>query len=129
MIPSKTKAMAFSLRPGKAYRDKVLEIFNWTREPNWMRELSRCYMCCELVPMAELLSEAPADVAEFFIAHSRKHHWQLRQMSPLKPMDIIAVGLNLYMLYDKYADSVQDFCETTELVNTPDMILIHLKGA
>lgn len=126
MTTSKTKAMAFSLRPMKTYESRVEGLLDRGLGQDWSSVLLHCYMCCEHVPIDELASREPADVAEFFIMHSRKHHWQLRQMQPLKHMDIVAVGDNLYMLYSDLEHNVLDFHET-QLPNIPRMILITLK--
>ena len=93
---------------------------------DWLPLLERCYMCCEHVPLEEMLSDDPAECAEFFIRESRKHHWQLRQMQPLGHLDIIAVGEDLYMIRDKLAEDIDDYREIA-LSNAPDYTLITLK--
>ena len=124
---AKTKAMAFSLRGQFINVAKVNDLLE--KGPggsDWVQAVEQYYMCCEHVPIEEMLSEDPGEIAEWFIKNSRKQNWQQRQMSPLGHLDIIAVGENLYMIHDKYDDVVGGYVETP-LMNTPDFTLITLK--
>ena len=124
---SKVKAMAFSLMPAPINEIKVDDLLS--RDPvkvDWLHVLEQFYMCCEHIPLDEMLSDDPGMVAEWFMKESRKHHWQQRQMSPLGHLDIIAVGESLYMIYDKFGDDAANYPETP-LLNTPEFELLTLK--
>lgn len=127
MRPSKTKAMAYAIMPLFASSGAVGRLIAEGRTGNiWVETLANHYMCCEHVPLEEMESKDPATIAEWFMKESRKHHWQMRQMSPLGHLAIIAVGENLYMIHDTYTEEVEHYCETP-LKNSPNFTLITLK--
>ena len=129
MRPSKTKVTAYACN-SLCLREIERMVLRGPRRDGWDlewdRALERCYMCCEHIPLEEMNSHDPAECAEFFMLESRKHHWQIRQMQPLGHLDIIAVGRSLYMIYDKFTEDIDDYCEIP-LPNTPNFILIKIK--
>lgn len=123
---AKTKAIAFSLRQEFVNTSRVNDMVDkGPRKVDWIQGLEQYYMCCEHVPLEEMESEDPGEIAEWFMKQSRKHDWQMRQMSPLGHLDIIAVGVKLYMIYDKLSDDVANYWEVP-LKNSPNFTLITL---